>query len=116
MSNFTKDDIKILFQDEYIVIAEKPSGLLTHPSRECNDKITCGQFHPRPSADPASGVYLSLWRDRPKVEGGKYPQDAMSVHLIPKAPQLPCFLQQESLNDKFSSVYNRNWPSNALQP
>jgi tRNA pseudouridine65 synthase len=38
--DITKDDIHIYFQDEDLIIVEKPSGILVHPSTECSDKTT----------------------------------------------------------------------------
>ena len=34
-------DIPILFQDEHLVVVDKPSGLMVHPSAEATDRETC---------------------------------------------------------------------------
>lgn len=95
--DFTRQSLPILYQDDDVIVLNKPAGVLTHAKGEQSDEFTVGEFMRARSTD-------SPQSNRPGIVH-RLDRDTSGVIIAAKTPEAKRWLQKQFATRKVKKTY-----------
>lgn len=95
--NFSAQSLPVIYQDDDVVVINKPAGILTHAKGESSPEFTVGEFMRSRSSD-------SPQSNRPGIVH-RLDRDTSGVIIAAKTPQAKRWLQKQFATRKVKKTY-----------
>lgn len=96
-ADFTGQTLPILYEDDDVVVINKPAGILTHSKGALNDEFTVAEFMRTRTTDGVDG-------NRPGIVH-RLDRDTSGVIICAKSPDAKHFLQKQFQDRKAKKTY-----------